>query len=1198
MFNNANNSIPLVQSGEFGLSDGNTLLPSKLNNSLFEIPLHDSSMRSLMSSEAEQSSISENSNFTSDNTGVFKVSGSGTVSFDYLVDGGGFQGELAIFSLNGMEESTPGSTAFIREAALRALSNSEFGHVVINDAQEGARFDGSPGEPNSNTGEYLGVKAFSMNAGDEFGIMLVPNGTVRQVLSNPSTSGNQRPLFSLPTANPGEQVQFAQIIDAEADGNSFAFEDLPLNSSDRDYNDIIFQIQGATGHTPLLNDLINPSLDWRNSDLGREVEVYAANNKNGPLSKVGFDLATAFVEYEAYLRNGGNPSAFEPSNFLLQTQDSEIVIEAIASSDPNTLLADLTELGLQDGKVFESVVSGLLPIQAINKVSTLTSLAFAKPAYAPETNVGQVDDQGDQALNANAARTNFAVNGAGVTVGVISNSFNNPDPKLPPLPTNATADVTSNDLPGAGNTNGFTTPVNVLAERQDKKRNTDEGRAMLQLIHDVAPGANLAFRTGSRSMTDFATGIVDLADAGANVIVDDLLYYDEPMFQDGIVAQAVDRVVDRGVSYFSSATNFGRSSYESAFRPSGQRIDGAIAHNFDSGSGVATLQPISIRNRNPAVTNDPDRELVISLQWDSPFRSATPASGGATNDLDIYLLDATGKKILARSTNRNIGADAVELLTFKNTNTVDPANPGATQFTQFNLAITSASGTFPAQLKYLAKLRNGSTTGSNPDLTINQFETNSPTVYGHAAAVGAMAVGATDYRTTPAFDGNPATLEAFSSIGPTTILFDRFGTRLATPDSRQKPEIVAPDGANTTFFGRDIFEDADGDGVDDDTFPNFFGTSAAAPHAAAVAALMLQAFPGSLPKQIYQALRDSALDMDNPYTGVFDVGVDDATGSGLIEADAAIRALQRIQNPRPEINLQLPNISVTPSLTRGDNEFDGNGPRIRIQTQVSAQGTKLRLDGTDQFVETTPDFTTFSSSFLREIDIPAIYRNQGFIIDSILSDNSDALGTVDVDLHDTQTIAQDRDDLVASYEIEGDSNGDDEPFVTVSFNPVKVRLRNPTSGATVEDEFLLPDITQFTPNLVRGDREFDGHGPRIVVQTEVRANGSILTPRLNATFEEYENGQPRRDFTTFAGNINGSSVDVSQRYPGFVVDSILSKTSDALETTDVDIHDIQTISEDSKDLVAKYELQGDSQGRDKPFANISFNPVRVRLRPA
>src|SRR6202030_4665917 len=91
---------------------------------------------------------------------------------------------------------------------------------------------------------------------------------------------------------------------------------------------------------------------------------------------------------------------------------------------------------------------------------------------------------------------------------------------------------------------------------------------MMQIVHDVSPGAGLAFYTADNSEADFANGIGKLAapvssgGAGAKVIVDDVGYFDEPFFQDGIVAQAVDAVVAQGVAYFSAAGNDGSDAYE------------------------------------------------------------------------------------------------------------------------------------------------------------------------------------------------------------------------------------------------------------------------------------------------------------------------------------------------------------------------------------------------------------------------------------------------------------------------------------------------------------------------------------------------------------------------------------------------------------------------------------------------------------
>ena len=117
----------------------------------------------------------------------------------------------------------------------------------------------------------------------------------------------------------------------------------------------------------------------------------------------------------------------------------------------------------------------------------------------------------------------------------------------------------------------------------------------MQIIHDVAPGAKEMFHTAFNGEADFAQGIIDLQQAGARVIFDDVLYYNEPMFQDGIIAQAVDTVKASGVAYFSAAGNAGRKSYQSRFRSSGIAGLGGVLHDFDPGPGVSAFQKSPFR---------------------------------------------------------------------------------------------------------------------------------------------------------------------------------------------------------------------------------------------------------------------------------------------------------------------------------------------------------------------------------------------------------------------------------------------------------------------------------------------------------------------------------------------------------------------------------------------------------------------------
>jgi hypothetical protein len=209
--------------------------------------------------------------------GLFLVEESGEVSFDFLYDGGSYQGELGIFSLEGMEDYEAGSHEFIQEAARRTLSNSVLGHIAISDIDEGARFNGFLGESkNWNSGIYGGSKTFTMRPGDVFGLILVPDGTFTEVAEASEINHSLYPLFSLSIANPEDGLHIGQIVDINGEGNAFSMEDQRVDgSTDRDYNDLIFQIRGARGNALLLDDVAKADTDWRlTTDLGREIIDY------------------------------------------------------------------------------------------------------------------------------------------------------------------------------------------------------------------------------------------------------------------------------------------------------------------------------------------------------------------------------------------------------------------------------------------------------------------------------------------------------------------------------------------------------------------------------------------------------------------------------------------------------------------------------------------------------------------------------------------------------------------------------------------------------------------------------------------------------------------------------------------------------------------------------------------------------------
>ena len=557
-------------------------------------------------------------------------------------------------------------------------------------------------------------------------------------------------------------------------------------------------------------------------------------------SRVNPGLTALYAEHAAHAaRRSSRP--FTSSNAAMNLAGDWVVIDAVADIDVQALEAQLASLGAVNVTSFGRVVSALLPISAVPGLEAIPDLRFVQPAHRT-LRVDSVRTQGDQAQRSDLLRSSFSLIGVGVTVGVLSDSYN--------CLGGAASDSQSSDLPLG---------VQVLQETPScTMAGTDEGRAMLQIVHDIAPGASLAFATAEGGQATFANNIVALFNSGAKVITDDVGYFLEPFFQDGIIAQAVDFVVAGGAAYFSAAGNDARKSYESVFRAGptftdGQfssisgapRFLGGVAHNFAPTGAADPMQRITIPS---------GAELIVSLQWDSPSASVCVGCPGSPNDVDVYLLNG-GSQVVAGSTFGNINKDASELLTF--------TNAGATA--DFNLMIVSASGPLPGFIKYVQF-------GSS-SITIAEFDTASGTIVGHPNAAGAEAVGAAFYGSTPAFGVNPPLKEAFSSAGSTPILFDTAGRRLATPIVRAKPEIVAPDGGNTTFFGVDI-------GADADTFPNFFGTSAAAPHAAGVAALLMSSRQSLPPFAVYSALEGTTVDMGP-------AGFDFDSGFGLIRADVA-----------------------------------------------------------------------------------------------------------------------------------------------------------------------------------------------------------------------------------------------------------------------------------------------------------------------
>jgi Subtilase family len=489
---------------------------------------------------------------------------------------------------------------------------------------------------------------------------------------------------------------------------------------------------------------------------------------------------------------------------------------------------------------------------------------------------GAVRSEGDAQLNAANARSAFAIDGSGVTVGILSDSFD----RDPTTVTRAAQDVAGGDLPGPGSPCGSTVPVGVLDDSEFG--GSDEGRAMAQIVHDLAPGASIDFATAFSGEIGFAANIRALADDGAKVITDDVAYFQEPFFQDGPVAVAAGEVAAGGVSYFSAAGNdnlidaSGRdiASWEApAFRDSGacplalvelsEEIEAAEEDEVvptPQGlhpSHCMDFDPNAAKDDSFGITVEAGEQLAVDLQWAEPWN-------GVGTDLDAFLLDDEGKLVEVEGTSVGAVEDNVggsqrpfEFLSWE--------NEGPTQ--EVRLVVNRFSGALP-RLK-LALLENGRGVSETEYPQSSLGDVVGPTVFGHGGAAAAIGVGGVRYDDA----GKP---ERFSSRGPVKHYFGPVtGPAPAAATSEQviaKPDLVATDGGANTFFG-----------IPQGGVWRFYGTSAAAPHAAAVAALVRQANPGASAAQVRAALAASARPV-----GSFGPG---AVGAGLLDAFGAVAML-------------------------------------------------------------------------------------------------------------------------------------------------------------------------------------------------------------------------------------------------------------------------------------------------------------------
>jgi hypothetical protein len=595
----------------------------------------------------------------------------------------------------------------------------------------------------------------------------------------------------------------------------------------------VFAQQDSTGISDSALQQIATILDIKRNltDAQKKMDsrlIFAIKSANGDLAGTNIEgIGGAGTDLPAETTGGQAITDLQTSVTVdISANVTQSLLDAIAAAN-GTVLSQAPMFG---------VLRASLPLGAVETIAGHEDVKSIDAAQGPMTSAGGLTSQGYISHQAKDVVVNTPYNGGGVTVGVLSDSA---------TAARIAALISTGDLPPGAHAlpgqNGI---------------GSDEGAAMMEIVHDIAPGANIIFATANGGPANFANNIVGLQAAGAQVIVDDITYFSEGVFQDGPIAQAVNQVTAAGSIYFSSAANsgsltFGTSgTWEGDFQAGGSAglpvTEPGTLHNFGS---VASPQTFNVLT---ATTT------FISLKWSDPL-------GASTNDYDLFILNAAGTTVKGFSTRAQTG-------------TQDPYEPIA-QGT--NCGTASATGYCPVVGdRIVVVLFSGVARALHLDTERGQLSIRTAgATFGHNAGASTVSMAATFWNSahtgTKPFVGATNPNESFSSDGPRKIFFQPNGTPI-TPGNflfntnggttLAKPDLAAADGVSAKTPG----------------FLPFFGTSAAAPHAAGIAALVLAAHPGWSPAQVLNALKVTALDSMAP-------GIDRDSGSGIVMALPAVQ---------------------------------------------------------------------------------------------------------------------------------------------------------------------------------------------------------------------------------------------------------------------------------------------------------------------
>ena len=489
------------------------------------------------------------------------------------------------------------------------------------------------------------------------------------------------------------------------------------------------------------------------------------------------------------------------------------------------------------------LISAWVRVEKLVDITNLDAVRQIELVTPPEVRTGSVTTEGDAILKADAVRRHLANgrDGAGIKVGIISDGVDN-----------LSESQSKGDL-GA---------VNVLRNIQGG----NEGTAMLEIVHDIAPGAILYFHDCGSDVIEFNHAITDLADHGCTVICDDIGWLNEPYFQDGVIATHVEQLIAGGdILYVSAAGNDAKDHFQGEFTPQPQSM--VRFHDFSRGT-------------NPALPNlyifvKAHETIQVYLQWNDEW-------GNSTNDYNLFLKGSNENEICNSSRVQNGNDNPYEAVWFTRGNSDG----------WVHAMVEKKLGADNCNLEIFISGDNKKLYQSN---LVGDGSPAEDSVYGHPAVNGVVAVAAID----AAEPGNDL-IEDFSSQGPVTISWP-------APESRSKPDISAIDGVRVTGAGG--FGNTPGNwGTGSPIYRRFYGTSAAAPHAAGLAALLWSKDPAKTPGEIRESLYGNAADLG-------EAGKDMIYGWGRADVLSSYQALYPDPGTLPVTQFHALPTSGDPPLT-------------------------------------------------------------------------------------------------------------------------------------------------------------------------------------------------------------------------------------------------------------------------------------------